>query len=141
MSDEPAAINKPKGPSPTAEYAPTEHSKSVEERLGQLRSDLRIERDRHRRLVANVVAAILGIVVIGGEISAVATGLIAHREHAVAIVFAISSGCALGGILLAFARINGGNKGGALVGRWCFGLHGLAVLLGVAGAFIAAWPR
>jgi hypothetical protein len=45
-------------------------------------------------------------VVIGGEISTIATRLIAHREHAVAIVFAISSGCALGGSLPALARIN-----------------------------------
>jgi hypothetical protein len=133
-------VNKPKAPSPTAKYAPTEHSKTIWERLGELRSDLVSERYYRRRLTASSVATVVGILAIGGEISAIATGLVADRRLAVAIVFAASSAASLGGIFVALGRPLRIVNTGELVSRWCLGLLASAIALAVAGAFLAAWP-
>ena len=134
-------VNKPNAASPTATYAPTEHSKPVEERLGELRRDLLADRRHRRLLVANAVMAVFGVTVICGEVTALATGLIQHQRVTVAILFAVSSAAALGGVFLALARFADAAGQTDKERFWCRTLLGTAALLAVVGAFVAAWPK
>jgi cytochrome bd-type quinol oxidase subunit 2 len=140
MSDQPVKVNKPLGPSPTANQESTVNTKDLDERLGELRSDLLSQRQNHRRVVVNAIAAMLALVAIGGEVSAIATGLVAHRKDAVAVLFAISAAAALVGTVLAVIHVNAEDKQRPLVDAWCMTALTLAASTAVGGAFVAAWP-
>src|SRR4051812_18994025 len=112
-------IPKPKGPSDTAGQAPTPHSKSVEERLGELRNDLVAQRRRRRLIRANVAVIALGVLVMAAEISALATGIIEHRATLAAIAFAISAALAFVAGILALNRLAKAPDAGDLLTAWC----------------------
>jgi hypothetical protein len=135
------AVNKPNGPSSTASYAPTEHSKSVEDRLGELHRDLLAQREYRRRIVVSATAAILGMLLIAGEISMIAAEVVAGKPETVAVLFAISSAAALLGVAIALVRLTRADAQGPLVGWWCFTSLMAALLVSLVGAYVAAWPH
>ena len=132
--------NKPKGPSERATCAPTEHSRSVEERLGELGTDLVAERWRRRLIHASLTAVSLTVLSVAAEITALGTGLVEQRATQTAILFAASAGLALPGAAAALIRLTRLSEDRQLLSTRCLVMIELAAVLGVVGAFVTAWP-
>src|SRR3712207_1901973 len=87
-----STLSKPRGRSETADYSPTEHSKSVEQRLGELRQELVSERHKRRLVRANLAVVGLAVLVLAAELTVLATRLIDERVCETAVLFAGSAG-------------------------------------------------